>query len=210
MQEKDLVKTLDDDLYWRRRHINALFGLCSNKDRDLASAAIRASVTMLYAHWEGYVKKISFDYTDMLSSKRLRYKNLKTCFRGIAAVEYVNLLHDIKKNVFVGSMTIAKIEAIGEDRVKIDLRHRLDNIGNLNFHVFVQLISFIGISPTPYETKRIFIDESLLSRRNRIAHGAYDSLDLSGISDLKDNVLELLEMFRNDIQNAISVKSYLL
>ena len=209
LDERTLIKTLDRDLVWRRREIFALIAQCSSKDKELSSAATRASVAIMYAHWEGYVKRISCDYAEFISSKRLRYRNLKPCFWGLAAVEHVNVLHDVKKRVFVASETLQKISSINNDRVNIDLRSKMDRIGNLNYDLFAQIISFIGISTLPYETKKFFIDERLLALRNEIAHGNFVPLDPTGVLILRESVFEILEIFRTDIQNALSTKSYM-
>jgi hypothetical protein len=62
---------------------------------------------------------------------------------------------------------------------------------------------------TPYETKKQLIDSSLVDRRNHIAHG--DTLDI-GVADyvlLHDEVMGLLEEFRNQVQNAAATDQFL-
>jgi hypothetical protein len=62
---------------------------------------------------------------------------------------------------------------------------------------------------TPYETKCRLIDSSLVDRRNRIAHG--DALDIS-VEDylaLHDEVMILIDTFRNQLQNAAALDEFL-
>ena len=47
-----------------------------------------------------------------------------------------------------------------------------------------------------------------MNARNTIAHGSYLQTDLSGYIDVQDEVLGLMELFRNQIENSAITKAY--
>ena len=80
---------------------------------------------------------------------------------------------------------------------------------NLKSSVFETIATSIGIDPTNYETKYNLIDESLLSRRNKIAHGEYLDIDFGEFSTLSNEVLSIMRNYKTDIENSIQLKSYI-
>src|SRR6266513_4573149 len=78
---------LDRGLILRRKELTEYkFLLDGSSTRlDRRDALLRGGVTLLYAHWEGYVKNAATAYLDFLSYQRLRYEELATNFLALAA-----------------------------------------------------------------------------------------------------------------------------
>ena len=71
-----------------------------------------------------------------------------------------------------------------------------------------EIVWSLGLDMMPYETKCHLIDSSLVDRRNRIAHG--DALDIS-VEDylvLHDEVMSLIDTFRNQLHNAAALDEF--
>lgn len=79
---------------------------------------------------------------------------------------------------------------------------------NLSSAVFENICNSVGIDHKLYETKYNLIDESLLNRRNRIAHGEYVGLTADDYRNLADEVITLLRNFKTDIENAATLGKY--
>lgn len=79
-----LVDRIAEDLVWRRRELSDMRALVQQTGAPLRTRVlIRAAVAMLYAHWEGFVKKSGSYYLEFVSSHRLPYKNLSANFVGL-------------------------------------------------------------------------------------------------------------------------------
>jgi len=66
----------------------------------------------------------------------------------------------------------------------------------------------LGLEIASYSTKKAVIDDKLLFYRNRIAHGERVELEVSDYDIMQTTVLELVDAFRNDIENAALMKKY--
>jgi hypothetical protein len=75
--------------------------------------------------------------------------------------------------------------------------------------VLRDIIWTLGLDIAPYETKSKLIDESLVDRRNHIAHGEPLDIGVAEYLVLHDEVMNLLEGFRNQIQNAAATNRFL-
>ena len=67
----------------------------------------------------------------------------------------------------------------------------------------------LGIDFSPYSTKSILIDTKLLKTRNEIAHGEYSIFDKEEYIELHVEVIAMLDIFRNQIENAAINKDYI-
>ena len=64
------------------------------------------------------------------------------------------------------------------------------------------IADILGIDFSPYLTKSKLIDEKLLKTRNEIAHGEYSGVDRNEYIELHQEIINLLDIFKNQIENA--------
>lgn len=210
LTKADLQQKVDADLVWRRRELfnirSAIEDSRVNQARQ--TALLRAGVALLYAHWEGFIKRSGTYYLEFVSAQRKKGSELKPNF---IAVKFKSSLTEAMKS----SKASTSYELIDYfcnrlgDRLKIPFKGVIDTQSNLSSKVLCEIIWTLGLDITPYETKKQLIDSSLVDRRNHIAHG--DTLDI-GVADyvlLHDEVMSLLEEFRNQVQNAAVTDQFL-
>src|SRR5690554_5518126 len=75
-----LEEKIDKDFAWRIKEIINLKNLLDFDDNQDRMLYIRASILLLYAHWEGHVKQSVKLYIRYLKSSGFRYSDLKESF----------------------------------------------------------------------------------------------------------------------------------
>ena len=203
-----LVAVLDGELSWRRADLLFVLRLVERTSGLDQVSAIRAAVPLLYAHWEGFIKRASGHYADHLSAQRLYFRDVQVCLSGLKAQSHVAVLVDIKKRVFAASETLQNIREIENERVAIDLGSRIDRMGNLSHEMLMQIVQFFGLPAATYEAYKGLIDDALLFHRNKIAHGEYLDVDAERYKSLHRDIVTLVERFKDDIEDAATMKSY--
>lgn len=171
------------------------------------ATAIRAGVPLLYAHWEGFVKQTSQDYLNFVSCQRLTYGDLANCFVVFGAKKHLASITGSRK----ASINIEAVDFFRRcagERADLVLSSAIDTKSNLNSDIFENIAMSIGVPVTPYDAYYNLIDESLLARRNKIAHGEYLDLSADDFRGLSDEVIKLLRMYKTDIENLASVSAF--
>ena len=68
-----LQQAMSEEFTWRKKELHNIKSLVrDNEKTHLKDMCVRAAVTMLYAHWEGFVKKIGA-YSDLTRSRQRSY-----------------------------------------------------------------------------------------------------------------------------------------
>ena len=201
-----LQDALDAELSWRVKEVG-VFRIASKRSSSERKYFIRAGVALVYAHWEGFIKVASEQYLNFIHFRGHTYRELKSCFAVLGLKSKLHVLSTSRKS-------IPNIEAFNfilsemEQPARMRMSSAINTESNLTSTVFANIATSLDISVDNYLTKFHLIDESLVKRRNKVAHGEY--LDLGGkeFDDLADEVLKLMRAYKTDLQNAASMESY--
>lgn len=202
-----LQDILDRELSWRIKEIAELKTAVRTSKQPWQKTIIRAGVPLLYAHWEGFVKRACEAYVTFVSCQRLTFDELKSNFVVLGAKKHLQAISSSRKsklNIHAVDFFRTKMN----ERADVKLQSAINTESNLSSNIFENIAISIGINHAQYESRYNFIDESLLKRRNNIAHGEYLELDSKSFQDLADNVLLLLRWVKTDIENSASTESY--
>jgi hypothetical protein len=201
-----LQEVLDGEMGWRIKEI-AAFRLATKAGGVNQKTFVRAGVAIVYAHWEGFIKRASENYLSYVDNQGHTYRDLKSCFAVFGLKGSLALLT-------VGGKSRSNIEAfefvLGEmDKpAKMSMSSAIDTESNLTSKVFANIATSLDISTTRYETKFNLIDESLVRRRNIIAHGEYIDLGVDDFFILANEIIQMMRDYKTDLQNAASLGAY--
>ncbi len=198
-----LCDFIDADLIWRKRELTQFkFLLESSAGRDDRRVALlRSALTLLYAHWEGFVKTAGSGYLEFVASQRLRFEELSANFLALASRKLLNSAAGSKKiRLHIDVAQFFRTGVTGKS--VLPYRNGISTKANLSSEVLRDIVETLGLEFAPFETKIHLIDESLLRSRNTIAHGEYLVIDEDHYGDIADNVLNMMESFRTQLENA--------
>lgn len=207
---EQLSDALASEIVWRKKELTALRMIVESRGitPDRRTAVLRGAIALLYAHWEGFIKTSGRAYLEFVHYQRLTYKQLTSNFIALSTKEQLS-------SATTSSRINSHIQLVN---FFLDQLHTQSNIpyksgvntkANLSAKVLKDVIDSLGLNYTEFATKEKLIDEQLLKQRNEIAHGEYLISNLDSYLDLYEQVLAMMENFRNQIDNAAVLRKYL-
>ena len=201
-----LQMTLDEDLAWRKKELTTIRSLVLSKSsKETIDLHIRSGIALTYAHWEGFIKAAGQAYLAYIACQRLHFSELSNNFITIAAKG--KLTEARQSNKMTAYAQITEFFMAGLDET-CNLPIEIETKSNLSSEVLREITYILGVDYREYETKADLIDRTLLKSRNEIAHGKYLTIGLEQFLELLDEVIQLLNLFSNQISNAASLKTY--
>jgi hypothetical protein len=207
----DLSDRLSEDLAWRKIELSAIKGLIERREFELQKNKVltRSGIAILYAHWEGYIKYAATSYLEFVSMQRnLRYCDLTDNFIAIAMKSRLDEAASTKQATIHNEVIKFLIDSM-EERIKIPKEGVITTGSNLSSDVLRQILALLGIDYQQYEMKQVLIDEKLLAKRNCIAHGEFLDVDVDSYRELHREVIDMMDLFRDQIENYAVQKLYL-
>lgn len=201
-----LQDALDSEMSWRVKEIGA-FRVASKGGSPEKRFFIRAGVTLVYAHWEGFIKASSEQYLSFVHHRGHTYRELKSCFAVFGLKGKLQMLSDSRKsgpNIKVFDFILSEL---GEP-AHMQMSSAINTESNLTSKVFTNIATSLDLDIERYSTKFNLIDESLVNRRNKVAHGEYMDLGSKEFGELVDEVLQLMRDYKTDLLNAASTEGY--
>ena len=184
----ELEILLTEDLTWRIKEISALKTMIDRSVDGVAkNAALRAALPMLYAHWEGYIKKSSDSYLAFVYGRRplalslkpaLAYAFLEPRFRGAGGGS--------------GSFTPQAAIEFAETAKGVSTRPNpnvmVNTKSNLRYEVLEEIVDRLAIGDFISLTTKSKVNDLLCDKRNHIAHGESVPITRDGFEELRWNL----------------------
>ncbi|GDX05074.1 MAE_28990/MAE_18760 family HEPN-like nuclease [Buttiauxella sp. A111] len=199
---------VDSEMAWRIKEVAHLTSTIKSSRSLAQKTMIRASIPLLYAHWEGFIKNSAGKYIEYLSNLRLKYSELEECLIVLGMRKQLNAIVTTNKHDLI-SESLRFILSGQSERATLNFDSAIQTESNLKSHVFDNIAKSIGIPVESFTTKYNFIDESLLKRRNCIAHGEYLDVNAQEWENISKETLTLMRNFKNELLNNASTKRYL-
>lgn len=205
----ELSDCLSNDLAWRKRELTDLKYFIDISTPSLTRGKVlgRCGVAVLYAHWEGFVKRAGRSYLEFVAMQRLPNSNLNVSLLTLSMRHKVDFSPDTQKASEYGKFTNFFLTLLAE-RSSIPYKTAVNTESNLSSVVLKEIIWCLGLDYKPFEVSEKFIDSTLLGRRNHIAHGESTEADPKEYEGMRDKVIELMTILKDQIENAAVLKSY--
>ncbi|MAG73330.1 hypothetical protein CL620_03380 [archaeon] len=206
---EDLSNKLDEDLAWRKKELTFVMGnLRGASSEQIKLYFLRIAVTLLYAHWEGYIKNSTIFYLNYIKQKRLNLCDLKINLLTLAINNEISKYTQSKKISLRSTLVNILTENL-EIEASIPDKKAVSTQSNLKFEVLKEFVFVLGLDFTPFELKQRLIDANLLKIRNDVSHGNYMPIDEDDFLYCYSEVVKLLENFKEQIINSAINKNYL-
>ncbi|NJM19986.1 MAG: hypothetical protein HC836_17050 [Richelia sp. RM2_1_2] len=205
---EQLSDKLSNELAWRKKELSEVKSLVETKfSLSKHNALIRSGICLIYAHWEGFVKLAANSYLEYVRLQKLDYKDLANNFLALAMKERLNQAKETNKpSLYIPVCDFFLNELDQRCELPKDV---ISTASNLSSEILKEITHSLGIDFSPYSTKSILIDTKLLKTRNEIAHGEYSIFDKEEYIELHAEIITMLDIFRNQIENAAINKDYM-
>jgi len=204
----ELVDRIAAELVWRRRELTDMRALVQESSGQLrCRVVIRAGVALLYAHWEGFVKATASHYLEFVASHRIPYRKLAPNF---VALTLRSKFVEMRVSEKVSSANaLADFFCTSLDaQSRVPYKNVIDTKSNLSSKVLLDILAALGLGVNQFETRLNFIDANLVNPRNHIAHGEALELTVDEYLSLHDDVIALIDTFRNEVENSSILRRF--
>jgi hypothetical protein len=214
MKLSQLEELLEEDLGWRKKELSTLILIAKNTNEEVV---LKSIILLLYAHWEGYIKKSSKLYLKYISESKKNLNELTQNFKAVALKNLISQCFQSKDSLTLQN-EISVINGLSKAETKkfkiaIDINNDydksiIDTNANLKPKVFKNIISIIGLNyKSQIASKEKYIDSHLLANRNLIGHGSkykkiIDSgfeLEIKDIEKLRDIIFSIIDNYREEL-----------
>jgi hypothetical protein len=206
---QEVLDAIDGEVAWRTKEM-ANVCVAVRDARDTFSGNLsRAAFPLIYAHWEGGVKRCASYYLEYVARQRHSYSELRSNFIAISCASSIQQAA-ASGQLHVYAQVVDFLLFNQFDRYQKPSSFEIQTESNLSSKVMDNICFNVGVSlGDDFEINRNFIDRSLVSTRNKIAHGVFEEISEKFLIEAKDKVLFLLGIFTTELQNSIVLKKYL-
>ena len=206
---ENLIDKIAADHVWRIREISDLKTLIETPSLSPQRKKVlcRAGIALLYAHWEGFVKKTGSYFLEYVSFQRLPVSDLKSNFITLMMKKNIDEATKSKKYSVFDKFTDFLItkQAI---RSKVPFKNIVNTESNLSTTVLKEITWCLGIKYDLFEPKEKLIDLKLVGRRNHVAHGEDIPVNAVDFIEMAEEVIALMNTFRNLVENSAVTGDY--
>jgi hypothetical protein len=207
---EELEDKLESDLSWRKKEILSL-KILIDSDEINQKILLRAGIALLCAHFEGFIKVASNYYIVYVSNKKIKADDIINTLVAIKMNKKIKQCGETEKFSVHGEM-ITLLEKIKGENFFIKYTEDspiISTNSNPTSTVLEEMLRTIGVNSDIFETKKQYIDYSLLRNRHKVVHGERHELDYEDFINTHCIVLELLDSYKELIINAAEQELFL-
>jgi hypothetical protein len=204
----DLEFELDHQLAWRLKEISAIHSFVRNATGFVAiNAALRAGITTIYSHWEGYVKRSSELYLEFIFNQRLPLSEIRLEIVGYFLEPSFRSAGGQSKS-FSAQKSLEFAESVSTRALRPRKDIRVSTKSNLRYEIFKEISGQLGLIDFIVNVDEHFINSKLCDKRNAVAHGSTVPISQDDFDDCRIVISDLIRSFKNRIVTAASNSEY--
>ncbi len=202
----DILETITKDLNWREREIAAMRLLLSSTGITAGQRRLllRAAWAMLYAHYEGFCKNTLTAFYDVITRSGIACRDLPQSTRLFALKNSLRRL----KNLPNGDL-LAEIVNFQSCHLSVSAQFPdVETQSNLWPSVLIDLLEAADLSTEKVKEHEIKL-KTLVSRRNKIAHGENNIIaEVGYYCTYEDAVYDVMYDLAMQVDNRLSLPPY--
>jgi hypothetical protein len=200
-----LIDFVGVDFAWRRKELKLIKDQIPSNNSPKQNAALRFSVPILYAHWEGFVKKSCELYLEYVAKKYLKHNELQPQFIALSLTKRLGNLEI--KNIEEKTKTVEFLLNEIDKNSNVLTKNVIQTRSNLKYDVLKEILFIIGIDEGKFAPKKELIND-LVDSRNNIAHGDYLRVDFETYNLMHEDTQELMTILKTEIENSALLENY--
>lgn len=210
---EELSRFLDDESSWRKGEISLVLRNVVGGSGDWQKTLGRIGIVLLYAHWEGFVKKTCEKYVQLIANrivtKSISLGELSMHFRALILWKRFNKKTDTPVVNFVDVLQEYALEDMSQVcRLQYDGLVNTEN--NLSLDVFRRLTRVLALDVARLISLVQVIDAQVTAPRHEIAHGGPRlAPSLAEYQDHSKNVVNAIDQFKDILLDCALQEQYL-
>jgi hypothetical protein len=169
---EQLEAEITKDLTWRKKELLQLRLRAISAPDWALPMYVRSGVTMLYAHWEGFVKAAGESLVGYVRDQQLRLEELAPGYVAIALRKELATVRESKSGAAFPEIAVARAFASGmSEEANLKPRGSIATGSNLSWRQFSMIAARLELDIREFALLENFIDLKLVGVRNTIAHG---------------------------------------
>lgn len=207
MTSSAILEEIDMDREWRKNEIKQVEIICYKlSDNKLNKIILKATIPMIYAHWEGFVVSSLKKITKYLNALKYKYNDFHINLLTNSYEENIKSLENslgYEKRVKHLNIIFANIDNEVKFKEKIDVK------SNLKFEVLKDTCMKFNLNIDNFEKYKRDL-EQLLKIRNAIAHGesAYTFENYKDIEKYVNLLSNLMDTLYSEIDDFLKNEKY--
>lgn len=207
---EDLSDKLQAELSWRKNELFKLKTFMASSD-VLKTILLRSALSLLSAHFEGFVREASGFYLLYVSAQKIKCQMLSGNFAVILLDTYFRKCKTTNKN----SPRVNLIDSYQniQNTVFLIREKELSQIismhSNPKMDVLDDLLSILGIESDIFRLKKRYIEENLLRNRHKIVHGERYPVQYTDFIEILDKIVGLMDDYNDLILKSAEDQCYI-
>ena len=198
---------LDSDLAWRKKELSYIKSSVSLASDPVKPLQIRIGILLLYAHWQGYIKNVGSWYINYLKHLKLNYCDFKENLIALSLKSKIKECGLANKTEIHAEIVNILINELSTE-ADFPFKDGIDTTSNLKYEILSDILFTLGLDDSHYKLKENLINIRLLDSRNKIAHGERYVINERDFFELYDKVLEMLDLFKVQIIDAVDNETF--